>query len=85
MKVIYLVLLLQIITFLGCSNKTSLNKNYESIQITVDPKKAISNLPLSKLFFDIDYIPLETSQEHLIGEIGQLLIYQDNFYILDIQ
>jgi hypothetical protein len=53
--------------------------------ISINPQKAVNEMPASDFFSDIDYIPLESNDDHLIGQITQMLIYQDKIYILDLQ
>lgn len=44
----------------------------------------ISNLNTDDYIDVIDYIPLETNESILVGNIDKLLIYEDRIYILDI-
>jgi hypothetical protein len=51
--------------------------------IVVKPQKALTEANMSDIFSKIDYIPLETNDEHLIGEINQILVYKDRLYLMD--
>ena len=51
--------------------------------IDVDPSKAIENIKMSEHYSDINYIPLETNDNSLIGNISDIIKYKDRFYILD--
>ena len=50
----------------------------QSIPITlrINPEEAIG-CPSSKLFADINYIPLETNKESLFGRIDQLYVTKE--------
>jgi tellurite resistance protein len=50
------------------SDVTSKEKNH--ITITVKAEEALSEIKMSDIFSTVEYIPLETSDEHLIGEIA---------------
>ncbi|MEA4918849.1 6-bladed beta-propeller [Proteiniphilum sp.] len=70
--------------WLGYScNNNPLPQGDMDVIINVDPGKAIGSINLSELFSDISYIPLETTDHSLIGEISDILKYKGRFYILD--
>ena len=67
-------------------NKTSNNKNYESIpEIVFDIDNLADSIDISDLidstFFSI--IPLETTNSSMIGEIDKIFFKHNRFYILD--
>jgi len=50
----------------------------------VDNTKAFVSIPKDSLFeARYDVVPLETSVESLISQIGRISIYENNFYVLD--
>jgi hypothetical protein len=66
----------------GCTSDSN-KKSVDNTIIRVDPANARDNLVASELLESIKYIPLESKEESLFGEISQLIIYKDRFYILD--
>lgn len=67
---------------LSCINRQPIN-NEQEITITVSPDEAVENIKASELYADIHYIPLETRDDCLIGEVSDLIKYKNRFYILD--
>jgi hypothetical protein len=65
---------------LAC-NTSDVAVDYTAIQ--VDPGKAGHSLNLSSIFETIDYVPLDTPDDHLIGEVSSILFHGDRMYILD--
>jgi hypothetical protein len=75
-------LFISILGMSGCSVDTKMKSLNQNI-ILVNPDNAKENLLASELFENLKYIPLESKEESLFGEISQLIIYKDRFYILD--
>ena len=57
-----------LIFMLSCINRQPIN-NEQEITITVSPDEAVENIKASELYADIHYIPLETRDDCLIGEV----------------
>jgi hypothetical protein len=53
--------------------------------IDIDAKKSITEIGMSEIFSTIEYIPLETNDEHLIGEMSQIFVFKDRLYMADIR
>ncbi|MGD9558047.1 MAG: 6-bladed beta-propeller [Mangrovibacterium sp.] len=68
--------------FWSC-NPRNANRILEYTRIPINTERALTTLPMSEIFSEVSYIPLETSDENLIGTVNQLLVYQDRFYVLD--
>ncbi|SRR5690554_803722 len=80
----YLIHIVTTLLLYSCNdaNNQMLPKEIDLI-IDVDPSKAIENIKMSELYSDINYIPLETNDNSLIGNISDIIKYKDRFYILD--
>ncbi len=52
------------------------------ITITVDVPK-IAPFNIDDLLFNVEYIPLETNRQSVIGEISKVICFNERFYILD--
>jgi hypothetical protein len=68
----------------GCNKNELLHKDMNYTVINIDAKKSIDGTGMSDIFSTIEYIPLETNDEHLIGEINQILVFKDRLYMADI-
>lgn len=69
-------------TFACCSKPVS--PVSELVQITIDPDKVENYIDISPMLSDsIDIIPLETTDESLLSNIGRLIFHKGHFYILD--
>lgn len=69
-------------TFSCCSKPVS--PVSELVQITIDPDKVENYIDISPMLSDsIDIIPLETTDESLLSNIGRLIFHKGHFYILD--
>jgi hypothetical protein len=70
---------------IGCNKPATQDNMNQTVATTINivPQKATTTLKMSEIFASIEYIPLETPDEHLIGEIFDLLVFQDRFYIFD--
>ena len=60
---------------------TSDNSGIEVIKL--DPDNAATFMKFSDIFSKIEFLPLETNEKCLIGEISNLLIYEDYIFIAD--
>lgn len=82
----YILILNIILLFLwGCSDKNTEKNNVDNNQILhfdVTSWEKEKTIPL-KILDDIDFIPLETNDECLIGEIIKIVIENDLIYIQD--
>ncbi|OJV31771.1 MAG: hypothetical protein BGO29_01250 [Bacteroidales bacterium 36-12] len=71
------------LSFIGCQKTTRLQSDFNAVVIEVNPADAAQDVNLSNIFSTIDYVELETEDEYLIGEVSQMLVYNDRYYILD--
>jgi hypothetical protein len=85
MKIMCKYLLISLITIflLGCNHQKPLNQNGDYITIPINPKEALKTVNLSEIFSDIEYIPLESVDKHLIGEVQQVIVYKGRIYVFD--
>lgn len=51
--------------------------------IDIDNIEPASNIKLSSYFSSLEFIPLETNEEALLGRINKLYVYHDTLFILD--
>jgi hypothetical protein len=77
------ILILVTVFLGGCNRQKSLEQNRDYITISVNPSKALKAINMSEIFSDIEYVPLESVDKHLIGIINQLIVYKERFYIFD--
>lgn len=68
----------------SCSAPAStILENDEMHVIDIDNIEATSTIKLSTYFSSLEYIPLETNSEALLGRINKLYAYNDTLFILD--
>jgi hypothetical protein len=79
----YFIIGLIIVFLIGCNRQKSVEQNRDYITVSVNPKKALKSINMSEIFSEIEYIPLENADKHVIGEIHQLIAYKNRFYIFD--
>lgn len=75
---LYLTSIILVVLFLiyKCSPST----NSSNIYIDLDANRQIS---ISDIFSKINIIPLETTEECLIGNINKLIKHDSTYYLLD--
>lgn len=74
-----------VLIFNNCSEQRDVRSAYSYKKILIDSDKSSNKIYTSNIFSDIEYIPLETTNECLIGEISRIIYYKKRFYILDTQ
>lgn len=83
----YLCFIFIVLTLFNCSNNKprKQNKDVKNIEkTTVTPGITTNdNIPASKLFEKIRYIPVETTDSFLIGHIDKILILDNKFILVD--
>lgn len=80
MKYKFLIISVLLILFSSCTSKTSKDLfDVTSIKATLNDAKT---LRASDCFEEISYIPLETSDDFLLGYIGRMQIEGDSIYFL---
>ena len=69
----------------GCNNtSTKTSDTNDGLEITyVNPDDKSDVLFISEMFCDLELIPLETTENSLIGEISRILIHDEKIFILD--
>ncbi len=83
MKKIKLIVIVFFVFFSCNTNEKEININNENTE-TISVEKAESNIKSKKLLAkNIEYIPLETTEESLFGNIDDLQIIDNLFFILD--
>lgn len=80
----YLICIVTTLFLYSCNNANNQMQPKEiDIIIDVDPGKAVESIQISELYTDIKYVPLETNDNSLIGNISDIIKFKDRFYILD--
>ncbi|MDR1339098.1 MAG: 6-bladed beta-propeller [Prevotellaceae bacterium] len=79
----YLIIVLTAVLLSGCNHQKPSGQTGDYIRIPVNPAEASESVNMSEIFSDIEYIPLESVDKHLIGTVNQLIVYKDRFYIFD--
>jgi hypothetical protein len=79
----YFIILLITILLFNCSRQKAFEQNGDYITVSINPKETLKSVNMSEIFLDIEYIPLESVDKHLIGSVSQLIVYKDRFYIFD--
>ena len=71
----------------SCNNSGKINDvdNSNSDSIRVDVSDIAESIEYSKIFAKIEYIPLETSPNCIIGGIDKMIRHENRFFILDQQ
>ncbi len=83
MKYIYI---LSFVVLQACSGQVSNSnvlENNDMHIIDIDNIEPASNIKLSSYFSSLEFIPLETNNEALLGRINKLHVYNDTLFILD--
>lgn len=64
--------------------KTALNDTtFHTIQFVPKAEDMKQQMPVSRIATRVEYIPLETSDSVLIGDIEKLVVWKDRFYFYD--
>lgn len=80
MKLVLFILLL----LLSCSCKDiSVEQVTLEKKITINPNKTRYDVPFSDLFSKIEYLPIPTEDEFLVGRINKLVVTDDLFFVAD--
>jgi hypothetical protein len=79
----YFIIGLIIVFLIGCNRQKSVEQNRDYITVSVNPKKALKSINMSEIFSEIEYIPLENVDKHMIGWVHRLIAYKNRFYIFD--
>jgi hypothetical protein len=80
----FLIVILFFLIIAACDKKnTSLKMVQARDTISVAPSKTTETLPYSRIFEKIEYIPIQTDEEFLIGSIDKLLVTDNYLFILD--
>ncbi|MDR1339097.1 MAG: 6-bladed beta-propeller [Prevotellaceae bacterium] len=79
----YFIIVLTAVLLSGCNHQKPSGQTGDYIRIPVNPAAASESVNASGIFSDIEYIPLESVDKHLIGRVSQVIAYKDRFYILD--
>lgn len=88
MNKILIYLLFIVVVFTACRKVSDkmIQKNGHTETITIDPKDLSEPTRMASLLIDsITYIPLETSEEALVGKIEAIYEWDNRFYIWDQQ
>lgn len=76
----YLIVLFVVISIFSCKKEGQIG-SVKTFDIQFEPKK--SRIP-HEVLSDVTYVPLETTQESLIGRVDKMIIKDGRIYILDI-
>lgn len=80
MKKYYILSIICVFIALSCTNKKTIDNTTKVRSIIL--KDGINEIKLSDLVSNIKYIPLETKTNSLIGEILNIKMYNNKFYII---
>lgn len=69
---------------LSCSNPIENIINKDTKVIKIDPDEKIARIKFEDYFSAWKLVPLETSPNSLIGNIGRISVYKSMYYILDV-
>ena len=83
MKNLSFMTLLTLIIIVSCQNQTENKKNYNLKRVKMPQETIDKPINLSKFFKQIFFVPLETNENCLIGEISNLKCNDNHIYILD--
>lgn len=82
MKFSFINLLFLVIIFSACKKKDDyLEKPLEIL--TINPKEANTNIPISEFIDSIKYIKLENSKNSFLGEVSEIIIRDNFIYVID--
>ncbi len=81
-KNVFLFVLILFVQF-GCREKTSNNYNTCENVINITPRAGTRVANLSSIYSILNYIPLETKDQCIIGNITKLIVRDHCFWILD--
>ena len=76
-KNISILFLLILTTFFSCNTD-----EIKYVNIEIDPKQE-HDISINDIFNSINLIPLETKKECIIGKIGKIIYYENEYYISD--
>lgn len=71
--------------FYACNSQTT-SRNIATcnpVSIRLDIDKKVKTFPLSQIVDSIQYIKLETPNEHTIGEVNKILSFKNQYFISD--
>ncbi len=72
------------VLFISCKNNTRENNQQISIaKYIYDPKQPENGQTREIRIGDIEYIPLETNQECLLGHVAEIIFRLNKFYIYE--
>lgn len=82
------IILLSLIFILlcGCNKSRQSGKEITDLNLSpikIDPEKASKKLLASDIYAELEYIALETNENSLIGDISQVFVHGERFYLLD--
>lgn len=81
----YLFIIFGYLLIYGCNNRDKISKNIEKtskLHFDVSTWEKGKVIP-SNIIKDIEFIPLETNNQYLLGEIVKIIINDENIYIKD--
>ena len=87
-KSIFLISLVLHLSLISCGDRKHKTENIcrdisiEAITLDINPTKH-AEIPFHKYFSDIELIPLETSEKAIIKNVGKIICYNENYYVLD--
>ncbi len=84
--IIFIFLIYSLLFAYGCinRNKSIETEKYDVLHFDVSNWKIDKIIP-EKIIKTIDFIPLETLDQCIIGSVGKIIATNDKFYILDMQ
>ena len=82
-KELFLIVGIYSICFISCNKEIAYVNDKFADTIVINTKNVIEAIPISSLFKKVEFVPLETTDDCLIGEIDKLVIHNNKFFILD--
>jgi hypothetical protein len=71
------------ILLLSCCNKKRQNDDENIFTINIESEKIVKSIKFSELITDCKYVPLETTEECLIGQLNKVEVSNNEIFVLD--
>ena len=79
------IIILGLLVSVGCNRSDKEKNDQDPIIISIGAENHQERINYSQLFDRIRYIILDTNDDCLIGIVGKIVFYENQFYIFDVQ